>query len=124
MKLRVATALMWVAGTLLAAHAHGPLGEPRDAVARPLVIHNVTLVDGTGAPPKPDSIIVVRDGIIDWVRARSAARGLGSQAETIDAGRRFILPGFIRSSPACRCYQRARPPVAGPRCDIRAGSRR
>lgn len=95
MKIRIATALTWVAGVVLAAHAHGPLGQPRDAVARPLVIHNVTLVDGTGAPPKPDSIIVVRDGIIDWVGARSAATGPGSQAETIDAGRRFVLPGFI-----------------------------
>lgn len=60
----------------------------------PLVIVGGTVIDGTGGPPRPDAIIVVRDG--KFVSVTSAGAGsLPADARRIDAAGKWIVPGLI-----------------------------
>src|SRR3954451_4188405 len=56
-----------------------------------VVIVNGTVVDGTGAPPFPATVLV-RDGRISIERGE-VARPAG--AEVIDARERVVAPGFV-----------------------------
>ena len=80
--LALAVTLMPVA---LAAQSEG---EP------PLVLRGVTLIDGTGAPPAPNTTVIVREG-------RIAARGPDGTVEVPPGARvldaaagRFVIPGL------------------------------
>ena len=78
------TALVFLAAARAAA------GEP----AAPLVIVGGTVIDGTGRPPLPDGVIVIRDGKF----ASVTSAGTGSppaDARRIDAGAKWIIPGLI-----------------------------
>ena len=59
----------------------------------PLLIHNATLLDGTGAEPRPGVSVLVEDGRIARI---GAASGFPREAEArvIDAQGRFLLPGL------------------------------
>lgn len=54
-----------------------------------LLIRGGTLVDGTGAPTR-EGDLGIRDG-----RIAAIGESLGSAARTIDAGGRFVAPGFV-----------------------------
>ncbi len=54
------------------------------------------LVDGTGAPPVSNGVIVVRDGRIASVGPASAV-AIPPGAERIDVSGRTILPGFVNA---------------------------
>jgi hypothetical protein len=69
--------------------AAGPL-----AAQQVTVIRGATIIDGTGAPPSPDMVVVVHgDRIVD-IRPAAGFRAARS-ARVIDAHGRWLLPGFI-----------------------------
>jgi imidazolonepropionase-like amidohydrolase len=59
------------------------------------LVHNATLIDGTGAAPIRDAAVVVKDGRIEAVGAAGTLAVPGGTAGDIDAGGGCILPGFI-----------------------------
>lgn len=61
-----------------------------------VVIRHVTVIDGTGASPIPDAIVVIRGRVIDTV---TSAGGfvMPAGARVIDGGGGFLVPGLIDS---------------------------
>jgi imidazolonepropionase-like amidohydrolase len=78
-----------------------------------LVITNGTLIDGTGREPRPNGLIVVRDGTIAEVNA-SMLPGRTETATVIDANGRFILPGLVDGHVHLSMYQGAPPGIGSP----------
>src|SRR5712691_12006961 len=60
---------------------------------RTLII-NALVVDGTGAPARPDSTVVVQDHVVDEILNRSAPY-YDRAGTIIDARGGFVLPGVI-----------------------------
>ena len=62
-----------------------------------LAFRGATLIDGTGAPPRPNSLLVVRNGRIVSVgkATEEALSALPSDTQVIDASGKWILPGLI-----------------------------
>ncbi len=75
-------------GTAASRPAPGTRGGPVLALA------HANLVDGTGADPKQDVTILVRDGRIQAVYA-SAERELPDSASVVDLSGRWVIPGLI-----------------------------
>ncbi len=67
-----------------------------DASAATLALVNGTLIDGTGADPAPDAVILVAGDRILAVGTRRTLR-VPNGVETIDLGGATILPGFINA---------------------------
>ena len=63
-----------------------------NATPEPLTIRDVTLIDGTGAPPVAGATIVIEDGRIV---AAGAANGTPESAEVIDGRGLWAVPGLI-----------------------------
>lgn len=59
-----------------------------------LVLMNGTVIDGTGAPPRPASVVEIRDGRIASVGS-AADYDVPDGAEVIDASGKWLLPGLI-----------------------------
>ncbi len=59
------------------------------------LVRNGTLIDGTGAAPVPDAVVLVKDNRIEAVGRRERIRLPGSAFTEIDAGGGTVLPGFI-----------------------------
>jgi imidazolonepropionase-like amidohydrolase len=59
-----------------------------------LVIHNATLIDCTGADPRPHTTVIVEGGVIRRVGASSAVQ-IPQGASVIDAEGRTLLPGLM-----------------------------
>lgn len=57
-------------------------------------IIGATLIDGTGATPVPDSVVIVREGKIISAGAR-ANIPIPADSEKLDASGRFLIPGLI-----------------------------
>jgi imidazolonepropionase-like amidohydrolase len=85
---------------LLAAAAcsgpNAPAEAAGSAAGLPLVIRNGTIIDGTGAEPIPDGIVIVEGERIVAV-GRDADIAVPSEAQVIDAEGGTILPGIIDS---------------------------
>ena len=87
---------------LLAALLAVPLGglllrdgtEPARPVAPPLAITGVTLHDGTGAPPRPGTTIVVRDGRVAEVFG-DGARPIPADATVEGFAGHHVIPGLV-----------------------------
>ena len=62
--------------------------------APPRAIVGGTLLDGTGRPPVPDAVIIVRDGKIESVGPRNQV-AMPAGIDTLDARGRFVVPGLI-----------------------------
>jgi imidazolonepropionase-like amidohydrolase len=96
------------------------MSSPTDDI---LVIKNGTLIDGTGARPRPNDRIVVRGGSIAEI-GPEAPIDQGSGAEFIDAGGRFILPGLIDGHVHLSMFQGTPPGIGFPTsaefCTLRA----
>ncbi len=67
-----------------------------------LVIRNVTMIDGTGAPPQGPMDIAIEGGKIVQIRSIGApginpieSRRLAKGTKEIDATGQFVLPGFV-----------------------------
>ena len=61
-----------------------------------LVIRGATLIDGTGAPPLPDSSVIVRGNTIEAV-ASVGPSPPPANATVIEARGKYLLPGIIDS---------------------------
>ncbi len=62
-------------------------------MARDLVLTGMTLIDGTGAPPRRDRQIRIRDGRIAAVEP--ARTDHGANERVLDLGGAYVLPGLI-----------------------------
>jgi imidazolonepropionase-like amidohydrolase len=86
-----------LSGTLTLAGC-GPRREPGPAASAgggPVTAFlNATIIDGTGAPPTPGAVLLVRDGQIERVGPAEAV-DLPEGAERIDLGGKFVIPGLI-----------------------------
>jgi len=65
-----------------------------DAPPPPMALVGATLVDGTGAAPVRDAIIVLREGRITCVGSRAACP-LPSDVDSVSAAGKWIMPGLI-----------------------------
>jgi imidazolonepropionase-like amidohydrolase len=59
----------------------------------PLLLHNATLIDGTGAEPRPAMSVAARDGRIERVGPAPSVK-TEDGARVIDCSGRFLLPGL------------------------------
>lgn len=61
------------------------------------VISNGQLVDGTGAPPVPNGMLVIEDGRIRYAGPAAGAPQIPPTAERIDARGGTIMPGLVEA---------------------------
>ncbi|NIR46508.1 MAG: amidohydrolase, partial [Gemmatimonadetes bacterium] len=59
-----------------------------------VVLNDVRVIDGTGAPAEEGQAIVVRDGMIAWVGAAEALE-VPAEAEVLELADHTVLPGFV-----------------------------
>ena len=64
------------------------------AAQQPTVLRGVTVIDGTGAPPLRDAVVVVEGNRITAVGPRSQVR-IPAGAAIQDLAGKYLLPGFI-----------------------------
>jgi imidazolonepropionase-like amidohydrolase len=88
-----------------------------------LAIKNGTLIDGTGARPRPNRRIMIRGGKIAAVGAEAPVDQSG-ETRVIDAAGGFILPGLIDGHVHLSMFQGAPPGISFPTsaefCTLRA----
>jgi imidazolonepropionase-like amidohydrolase len=86
--------LRHLACTIPAALALAPRGAAAQAPPpRPVVLVNANVLDGTSATPVRNATVVITGGRIERIGAGSAARP--ADAEVIDVGGRWVVPGLI-----------------------------
>lgn len=61
------------------------------------IIHNGQVVDGTGNSPMPSGMLVVKDGLIDYVGPKLEPHLIPSEAQWIDARGGTIMPGLVEA---------------------------
>jgi imidazolonepropionase-like amidohydrolase len=59
-----------------------------------LIIHNVTVIDATGAPPQSHRTVIVRDGKIDEIADASESPGRKLPGVNINGTGKFLIPGL------------------------------
>lgn len=82
--------LLAVSGVLCPVQSECPQTLPWE---EPLAIVGGTLWDGTGAPPVPDAVVLVRDGLVACAGSRNECDPEG--ARLLDAAGRWLIPGLI-----------------------------
>src|SRR5437870_4418732 len=65
-----------------------------DAAPPPLALVGATLVDGTGAAPVRDAVVVLRDGRIACAGPRASCP-VPADADTVHAAGKWIVPGLV-----------------------------
>jgi len=83
-------------GLKLGATVAALLAMSAPVMAESTVLTNVTVIDGTGAPAKPNSAIVMTDGKIAYVGPVSGLKAPAG-AKTVDLSGKFVMPGIIDS---------------------------
>jgi imidazolonepropionase-like amidohydrolase len=74
-----------------------PAAQPPAATSgRSLVITGATVVDGTGAPPLANGVIVIRDGQITAIGDAAGVR-IPEGIERVDLRGKTVLPGFVNA---------------------------
>jgi imidazolonepropionase-like amidohydrolase len=63
-------------------------------MASPLVIRNVTVIDGTGGEPAPGADVVVRDGRFVAVGRGAGGSEAAAGAEVLEGEGKFLVPGL------------------------------
>lgn len=89
------------------AAGYAPAAVPAATGDPPIAITSVTLIDGTGGPPKSDVTVVIGDDIIEDIHAAGTEK-LPSGALVIDGHGRYLLPGFIDSNVHATVYGNSR----------------
>jgi imidazolonepropionase-like amidohydrolase len=79
---------------LLGAAAHAGAGDAEAQTS--IAVVGGTLLDGTGAPPVSDAVVVIRDGKVVCA-GTGAACPLEADAHLLDASGRWVIPGLIDS---------------------------
>ena len=79
---------------LLAALAASSRLAAQGPAPPPLALVGATLVDGTGAPPVPGAVVLVRGGRITCAGPRSACR-IPAGVRRLDLAGAWIIPGLI-----------------------------
>jgi imidazolonepropionase-like amidohydrolase len=59
-----------------------------------LIIHDVTVIDATGAPAQPHRTVIVRDGKIEEVGSSSMGMGGKLPGVHVDGNGKFLIPGL------------------------------
>jgi imidazolonepropionase-like amidohydrolase len=59
-----------------------------------LIIHDVTVIDATGAPAKPHQTVIVRDGKIDAIDSSGGGSGGEPAGTHVDGTGKFLIPGL------------------------------
>lgn len=72
----------------------GAMALPWARLPGALVLTHATVIDGTGAPPRPGTTIVIQDGVITAVHPDGAAP-LPEDATVRDLRGHWVLPGLI-----------------------------
>jgi imidazolonepropionase-like amidohydrolase len=72
-----------------------PVSAPQE-VGDHFALRNGVLIDGTGAAPLPDAVIIVRDGRIDTVGTEQGVE-IPDEADIINVRGTYILPGFMNT---------------------------
>lgn len=87
-----------VVGLAIVCAGMAPSAQPPGAAASggSLVITGVTVVDGTGAPPLANGVIVIRDGRIAAV-GRAGSTRIPDGVERLDLRGKTVLPGFVNA---------------------------
>jgi imidazolonepropionase-like amidohydrolase len=84
--------IMWVAAVLLVAVV-SPFTSARQSSVPSLALMHVTVIDGTGAPPRPDMTVIIVGYRISEI-AKSGTVSTPRFARTIDATGSFLIPGL------------------------------
>ena len=75
-------------------HAAGQSGKPAAPPEQTTVVRAGTLIDGTGAPPRANQVIVIRGNRIERVQDAAPAE-MPAGAKVIDLSKATVLPGLI-----------------------------
>jgi imidazolonepropionase-like amidohydrolase len=59
-----------------------------------LIIHDVTIIDATGAPAKPHQTVIVRDGQIEALDSSIGGFGQKLPGTHVDGTGKFLIPGL------------------------------
>lgn len=70
----------------------------------PLIVTNVTLIDGTGAAPRAHVTVRIDDGHIAAIEGSSATAPGNAGGEVIDGTGRFLVPGFFDNNAHLTVY--------------------
>ncbi len=70
-------------------------GAPAGTSPAPIILAGATLVDGTGAAPVSDAVVVVRGGRVACAGARASCTGGEAIRDTMDLAGTWIIPGLI-----------------------------
>ena len=70
------------------------LPQSKSAELRPLLIHHVTVIDATGAAPRPDMTVMIENGRIAFVQNEGIVRDGKGGAIDIDGRGKYLIPGL------------------------------
>src|SRR5713226_8992196 len=91
--MRSKTTYFWVLLFAMLAAILGS-GQPKTSSDRTLAIVGATLIDGTGAAPVPDAVVVIRGERIVAAGPRRKVR-VPRHAQMLDARGQWLIPGLI-----------------------------
>lgn len=89
---KVASTAYAILGSIVGLSCHGSIDSPT-ATQPEILIIGATLIDGTGASPRPATTIAIRDGRIEAVTP-DAEGETNAGATVIDAAGKYVIPGL------------------------------
>ena len=84
--------------------------SPLTALAATVAFSGATVIDGTGAPPIRDGVVVVRDGRITAVGPRSRVR-IPAGAQRVNVAGKTIIPGLVNAHAHVQLDARSQAPA-------------
>jgi imidazolonepropionase-like amidohydrolase len=71
----------------------GPARAAPEPAPKPLVLTHVTVIDATGGPPRPDLVVVIRDGRIRDL-GKDDRVAVPESARVVDGTGKYLIPGL------------------------------
>lgn len=84
----------WMLICMLVLLGHPLLAQDSKSPAGTLAMKNVTVIDGTGAPPQAGQVVIVKDGIIEEIQPVKRWEPSG-KVKVMDLDGHYIIPGLI-----------------------------